>query len=183
MSATSAQIRDELLDALALDLIGPYPDDRSHDWEEIDKRPSIWYLSGFLVPYEAKFSDRIDPTADDEFNEPNDSKSDDDPAPEANSARKVTFPSSMGLSFLVDGETGELEVTATWGDYEPRQRENSAAPTEEKAIAAGKSSQETIWCRTPRRERLTLPVPHHLVALPEEHDVDRFRLVVAQMAP
>ncbi|MGF1481831.1 MAG: hypothetical protein ACFB4I_20505 [Cyanophyceae cyanobacterium] len=160
-SRQSAKIRDELIDALRLDLIGPTPDDTLHDDEELDREPSRWYLSGFLVPYEAKFSDRTDPTADDEVNSPIEDKSDDDPVPESNSARKVSFPSSMGLSFLVSTDTTQLEVTVTWGDYEPRSQDSD---TPEATPATDKSRNslrnDAIWCRIPRREPLTVDIPN-----------------------
>ena len=64
---TSAAVRASLIDALRLDLIGPSPDSPLHASEIIPQAPSRWYLSGFLVPYEAKLSDRTDPDSNDSF--------------------------------------------------------------------------------------------------------------------
>ena len=97
---TSAEVRSSLIDALRLDLIGPEPDS-THAQEIIPQAPSKWYLSGFLVPYEAKLSDRSDPDSNDSFDPEltqTNSNGDDDNKPESPSARKGIFPSSMGLS-------------------------------------------------------------------------------------
>ena len=51
---TPAEVRQHLIDALQLDLIGPIPDDEAHAAEIINQPPSRWYLSGFLVPWFAK---------------------------------------------------------------------------------------------------------------------------------
>ncbi len=43
-------VRNRLLDALRLDLVGPEPEDASHQREALPSPPSRWYLCGFLVP-------------------------------------------------------------------------------------------------------------------------------------
>ena len=48
--ATSAQIRQQLVDALQLDLIGPGWDDMARRHEKLPQPPSIWYTTGVLVP-------------------------------------------------------------------------------------------------------------------------------------
>src|SRR4051812_45253674 len=46
---TSSDVRDKLVEALVLDLIGPIHDPaRADEW--LDQSPSRWYLTGFLVP-------------------------------------------------------------------------------------------------------------------------------------
>jgi len=42
---TAAEVRAHLVRALETDLIGPYGDD-----EELERAPSKFYLTGFLVP-------------------------------------------------------------------------------------------------------------------------------------
>ncbi len=102
-SQTSDQIRDDLVNALQLDLVGPTPEDAEHQEEIIPQAPSVWYLSGFLVPYEASPADRCDEKVDDELDQLGKiSPGDDEKAPESASARKVLFPSSMGISFLAN---------------------------------------------------------------------------------
>jgi hypothetical protein len=131
----SEQVRQQLVDALQLDLVGP----EDESVERLSSRPSSWYLTGFLVPYEA-------PPADATASEQVDmattgSGGDDDAAPERASPRRVPFPSSMGMSVLVPAHTEVLDATVTWGDY----RKAAAVDGE-------------IWERTPRRGSLGLIV-------------------------
>jgi hypothetical protein len=49
---TSADVRDRLVHALRLDLIGPGPDEPQAA-ETLEVTPSRWYLAGFLVPWSA----------------------------------------------------------------------------------------------------------------------------------
>lgn len=68
MSSTApAEVRTHLLDALRLDLVEPTPDDLAHAEEIIPQPPSKWYLTGFLVPYDAPIDVRSDDTGDDEL--------------------------------------------------------------------------------------------------------------------
>ena len=60
--ATSLEVRDRLVDALRLDLYGPWAGhplstERLPGWV----RPSNWYLTGFLVPLDADESQRSEP--------------------------------------------------------------------------------------------------------------------------
>ena len=117
----SAAIRSRILDALRLDLGGPRPGEPGRDAyaeEVLPVAPSKWYLTGFLVPYEAPAQQRADDDSDDTLDQVDRPvEGDDDSAPEATSARKAFFPSSMGLSVLVARNTAELQVRVTWADY------------------------------------------------------------------
>ncbi|GFE72089.1 hypothetical protein [Chroococcus sp. FPU101] len=91
---TSAEVRSHLIEALHLDLVGPSPDDIAHQEEILTQAPSKWYITGFLAPYG---SPTTDDTADDEFNElDNSASSEDSVIPESTCTRKPVFPSSMG---------------------------------------------------------------------------------------
>ena len=57
--ATTAEVRQELIDALRRDLVGPEPGS-PHEREALPSWPSRWYLTGFLVPFEAPESHRCD---------------------------------------------------------------------------------------------------------------------------
>ncbi len=46
----SASVRDYLVEALRLDLIGPRPRDEALQHERLPHAPSRWYLTGFLAP-------------------------------------------------------------------------------------------------------------------------------------
>ena len=45
----SVQVRDSLIEALRLDLIGPH-NDHAFAAELLKETPSRWYLTGFLIP-------------------------------------------------------------------------------------------------------------------------------------
>ena len=119
----SAAVRNRILDALRLDLVGPRPGEPRDDAyiaEVLPVAPSNWYLTGFLVPYEAPADQRSDDDSDDALDQVERAvEGDDDNAPEAASARKAFFPSSMGLSVLVPRDTTELQVRISWADYAP----------------------------------------------------------------
>ncbi|HBE17539.1 MAG TPA: hypothetical protein DDW51_07965, partial [Cyanobacteria bacterium UBA11367] len=86
---TSAAVRTRLIDTLQLDLVGPTTDDIDHAEEILPQAPSLWYLTGFLVPYEASFEQRSDDTGDDELDQlSRKGTGDDESTPEAASARK-----------------------------------------------------------------------------------------------
>jgi len=152
---TSADIRQHLIDALQLDLIGPTPDDLDHAEEELPQAPSKWYLSGFLVPYEADITQRVDDAADDELDQlGKKAAGDDESTPEVASARKAFFPSSMGLSFLTPQTTQEVTVTVHWGDYFPVGDDED----EEQAETGLQTFTSKPWTRSPRQETLTIPL-------------------------
>ena len=59
---TPAMVRDALVDALELDLVGPRWES-PHSTERLEIAPSRWYLTGFLVPADAPVAAREDPDA------------------------------------------------------------------------------------------------------------------------
>lgn len=154
---TSAAVRTRLMDALQLDLVGPIPEDETHAHEVLPQAPSMWYLTGFLVPYEASVQQRSDDAGDDELDQlSRTSAGDDETTPEAASSRKALFPSSMGLSFLVAPNTTELQVTAQWGNYFPVVE----AEDQETKIETGlQTFTSRSWKRIPKSSELTIPLP------------------------
>jgi hypothetical protein len=59
---TPAEIREDLVRALRLDLVGPGREDDDLAREVLPQAPSRWYLTGFLVPYEAPAAAAHHPT-------------------------------------------------------------------------------------------------------------------------
>jgi len=115
----SLNVRADLVDALQLDLIGPL-DNLGNPEEVLPQLPSRWYLTGFLVPTDAKESQRTDPTCDDDIDQGAEPAGiDDDDAPDKSAARKSFLPSSMGASVLVSPGVDRLEVRLSYGTYEP----------------------------------------------------------------
>jgi len=147
--ATSAEIRQQLVNALRMDLIGPSWDDTARRHEQLSQPPSVWYTTGFLVPH--VFQQEAERQSDDQLTfadlageEPsNDAanrlerKERDDDANdslEQANTRRSWFPSSLGLSFILEkGST--LEATVSWGDYSPPDQ----------------GDDSKIWVRTPQR--------------------------------
>jgi len=130
-SVESVGVRNALVEALRLDLVGPgeisgAAGRENGDQEEIlSQRPSTWYLTGFLVPQDASLEQKIDEQSNDELDAIGESQSaDDDESPERSPARTKVLPSSIGLSFLVVPECKNLKVKVRWGDYRAATDEN-----------------------------------------------------------
>lgn len=145
---TSLDVRDRLVDALRLDLIGPdagHPlhDERLPGWV----RPSNWYLTSFLIPSGTPLGESGDADEDDDFQlVPESAGLAEESNDERKAAKKGYFPSSMGLSFLVPKDANELTVTVRWGDY----------ATVETTDRDGKTT--SVWQRTARAATETLPL-------------------------
>jgi hypothetical protein len=154
---TSAEVRQKLVQALSLDLVGPDSQAADHYQTEIlPQSPSKWYLTGFLVPYEASIEERSDETADDglELEAPDKRGTDDETTPEAASARKAPFPSSIGLSFLVSDRTTNLEAEIYWGDYFLLQAAEPGTDTQPK----DPKEKAEKWQRKQQIQRLSIPL-------------------------
>ena len=80
MIKSSAKIRSELIDSIVLDLIGPSEklmdqlklNNRDEEISELreeilDRGPSRWYQTGFLIPSETNIESKADDTSDDEL--------------------------------------------------------------------------------------------------------------------
>ncbi|MBW4595312.1 MAG: DISARM system helicase DrmA [Brasilonema angustatum HA4187-MV1] len=156
-ATTPAEVRSHLTDALQLDLVGPTPNDTTHAREILTQPPSKWYLTGFLVPFGAPPEVRSDDTSNDEIVQiSNTDVADDAVAPETASARKVLFPSSIGLSFLISSDTQELDVTVNWGDYVSKAGETELETTE----TEDESEQTTeLWERIPQAVDVHIILP------------------------
>jgi hypothetical protein len=160
MPMTSADVREKLVEALGLDLIGPDKDGPHRD-EVLPQPPSRWYLTGFLVPQNAPEPQRTDDNGAEGIDqETGTGAGDDESMPEPAPARRAFFPSSLGLSFLVPKEAKQLHVTTRWGDYfclTPL--EEAALPEQEGAeTKSATPPRGDLWQRTDRQVELTLPL-------------------------
>jgi len=165
----SLEVRAELVRALRLDLVGPEPDDDGLAREALSQPPSRWYLTGFLVPYEAEAGEREDETSNEQLDLGVAGAGDDEATPEAASARRAFLPSSLGVSVLVGAGTRALHVAVTWGDYRYVKPEGEGSAR---------------WERTPRREELEVAVDK-ASGKPVSHDVpgsEGLRVVVSTRA-
>jgi len=118
---TSVEVRDRLVKALKLDLVGPLGGDALASeclpgWV----RPSSWYLTGFLIPVGTPPDKSADADEDDDVDVvPETAGLLEESNDERKAAKKGYFPSSMGLSFLVAKEVHTITVGVRWGEYTP----------------------------------------------------------------
>jgi len=143
---SSVDVRERLVEALGLDLVGPgtghvLADERLPGWV----RPSNWYLTGFLIPTGTAPEKGADADENDDFElVPESAGLPEESNDERKAAKKGYFPSSIGLSFLVPKDARELAVTVRWGDYAPAE------------IAGEDGKTISISQRTPRE--VTVPL-------------------------
>jgi len=178
--ATPVEVRERLVEALELDLVGPWPghalaDEMLPGWV----RPSNWYLTGFLIPTDASAEQSADLDSDDELDEvPEKDGLAEEGSEERGSAKKGFFPSSMGISALVASDARSLSVTVLWGEYTPDEHQAEGEKDEGDGGEGGGDGQgkgdgrrTSVWLRTPRKQVLdvrldpnssgpvTIPVP------------------------
>lgn len=135
------QVRQSLLDALQIDLIGPSGALGDHR-EVLPQAPSRWYLTGFLVPTDADEEQRFDPNSDDDMDQtPAVAGVDENEEPEKSAARRSYLPSSLGLSVLVPAETQELQAIVRFGEYLRVEQEEGS-----------KQGAPVQWRRNPHEE-------------------------------
>lgn len=116
-TSTAADVRENLLDALRLDLVGPEPG-LGNNTELLNQFPARWYLSGFLVPTEASEEQKKDDDGDDELETSSEQGgADDSEEPDKAVVRRGSFPSSIGVSMLVPADSKTISVVVRWGDY------------------------------------------------------------------
>ena len=146
--ANSLEVRERLVEALKLDLVGPWAghalsEERLPGWV----RPSNWYLTGFLIPSGTPPEKSGDADEDDDLGEiPESAGLAEESNEERKAAKKGFFPSSMGLSFLVPKKARTLTATVRWGDY---------AQTE---IEGADDKPMAVWQRQPREVTVTVPL-------------------------
>jgi len=147
LPATSLEVRTQLVEALQLDLVGPWPghalaEERLHGWV----RPSNWYLTGFLIPSGTQPARSADADEDDDMGGeiPASGGLAEESNEERKAAKKGFFPSSMGASFLVAKAARTLTVTVRWGDYAPAE----IVGPDDKPLA--------VWQRQPREAAMSV---------------------------
>ena len=167
-------VRDHLADALRLDLVGPWAGHTLADERLPDQaRPSVWYLTGFLIPSGNAPERSADADEDDDL--AGEVTLPASPIEESHSERKAArkgfFPSSMGLSMLVAPTARTLTVTVRWGDYTPQE------------ISGPDGTPLVVWQRHPREA--TVAVTLAAAGTPLAYDVpasDGLQLHVVERA-
>ena len=147
------QLRDRLTEMIYKDLLGP----AGGEFEEIDPTDESSlterYLVGAIAP---KFRNpkcvevREDDPAQQDTLAATGNKTQDDGDAEENAPSSSLFPSSLGLSFCVDGRATDLQIRATWGRYAKEESESILTTT-------GKGFK-TVWRRHPMSGTTTIPL-------------------------
>lgn len=134
LELSPAELRDELERLALANLLGP----AGGDAEQLPRDTQVrdHYLVGMLAPHGALVPsednhDTADDLADGEHAEPG--------------AGPTMFPSSMGLTFAVDPDVGEIDVTASWGRYSKERLDGS----EVNGDTADVGQPATVWRRQP----------------------------------
>jgi hypothetical protein len=140
----SLEVRARLVEALKLDLVGPWAGHTLAEERLPGRvRPSNWYLTGFLIPSETPPDKSADADEDDDVSEiPESAGLAEESNEERKAAKKGFFPSSMGLSFLVPKETCAVEVHVQWGDYAKAE------------IEGAEGKPVSVWERHPGEEKV-----------------------------
>ncbi len=111
--ANSLEVRERLVEALKLDLVGPWAGHPLADERLPGRvRPSNWYLTGFLIPSGTPPEKSADADEDDDLSEiPESAGLAEESSEERKAAKKGFFPSSINLSFLAPKTARILTVT------------------------------------------------------------------------
>jgi len=137
---TSVEVREQLVRALRLDLVGPDVG-LGNPAEVLPQAPSRWYLTGFLIPVDSREEDKADETASEELDAQGEGADiDESTSNEGPAFHKSQYPSSCGVSFLVPREARGLKVRVSWGDYQ--------------RVPIGEESNRAHWQRVDRVEEL-----------------------------
>ncbi len=136
-------LRDELQRLVLLDLLGP----AGGAEEELDESSvRDRYLVGMLAPRETQ----MQPEELDELAVPEESSAEDGLNDDAALPIASLCPSSIGMSFNVDGTAASLLVSASWGYYRRAKSET---------VKTSKGNAKTTWQRQPMGgEPQTIPL-------------------------
>lgn len=159
----SIEVRNHLVEMLRLDLIGPSAGE-AYENEILPQAPSRWYLTGFLVPFEAPEDQRTDPQGNEQAESAESGGLDDDDTPDLASARQVFFPSSLGTSVLLPAEAQTLQVIVQWGDYQRIPTKDEMEQITQQASNPAVSSEAIEkWQRVQRKAELSLSLDQNKI--------------------
>lgn len=133
---SSPAVRDDLAKQLRVDLIGPWDDPEEEFQQNVGGSPRDRYAVALLAPRDAEAAPDTD--ADDFAVAGEDDEDDQDPAPAP--ARAHMFPSSFGLTFVVEPEATRINVAVSWGSY---------IKAKSGTITTEKGADATVWKRVP----------------------------------
>lgn len=137
-----AKVRQEIINAIRTDLIGPLSPE-----EVLDENPRYAYLVGMLEPQRdenAPHENEQEIEADIDYDKDEDFTAGEDDDNEPISTTRFQLPSSIGISFYVESRLEGICLDVTWGDY-----------TKETEKTIGKDEKEhshTVYKRIPEHE-------------------------------
>ncbi|KVO11426.1 DISARM system helicase DrmA [Burkholderia ubonensis] len=178
-----AYIRELLQLAVMDDLLGPAggPHERIVDMGVRDR-----YLVGKLAPREAAQGgiEGLDgPLANDDAEEPTEAKApgrhepgaefgtatgrvepESDSADEIDAASNQSLvPSSLGMTFCVDGDADQIEIEARWGRYERSDEYEIFRTRKNKETGAEVQTKAKVWQRIPCGGKIVLPLTEGVI--------------------
>ncbi|MCT7953079.1 DISARM system helicase DrmA [Ancylothrix sp. C2] len=135
------RIRENLEQAILDDLLGP----AGGEYEEIDEmRVSDRYLVGLLAPTDRRIRpEELEETREqiDELAVAGSGTAEEGTTENSIPPAEKMFPSSMGMTFCVDGTAKAIKIKAGWGQYE--------RIASETIFKEDGKSPKTVWKRTP----------------------------------
>lgn len=161
-----AEVRQKIIDALRVDLVGPQKPD-----EVLDENPIFEYLTGMLYPKRLSECDVLEQEVDEDIDR-SDMDTDYTPRPDEDDnepmvAAKFTQQSSIGMSFYLKKSTESFVVDISWGDY--------IRSTEQYKNSKGEEKQKYVYIRQPMASRIEIKLStftkHCDYALPEDSNL------------
>lgn len=143
-----AKVRQEIVDALKMDLMGPQSED-----EILDENPRHAYIIGVLASQaeankETGGINEQEVDADIAYEDGEDYTADEEDDNEPITTAHFKLPSSMGISFYINSKTDTISLDICWGDY--------VKSTGERVKKDGKEFSHTFYSRQPMKETLTV---------------------------
>ena len=145
-----AQVRQMIIDAMKVDLMGPQSED-----EVLDENPRHAYIIGLLAPQSEAGADTAaeneqELEADIDHEDDNNFTAGEDDDNEPVVTTRFKLPSSIGISFYVAAGTESVCLDVSWGDY--------AKTSDKYTDKEGKERSRVAYARQPMKETLTLSV-------------------------
>lgn len=141
-------VRQKIIDALKVDLMGPQSED-----EILDENPRHAYVIGMLSPQvdddgSAGKNNEQEVDTDIAYEDGEDYTAGEDDDNEPITSNRFRLPSSIGISFYIESQTSTLDLDICWGDY--------VKSSEKRKTKDGKEYDHASYTRQPMKETLTI---------------------------
>lgn len=137
-----AEVRNKILEAVRIDLLGP-----QQDAEVLDESPISSYITGMLYPADTSLSedeefDEQDFVSDEFHSENETSKGIEEDEPDDRPKGGFKKQASLGISCYVNADVHKLVVSVNWGSYVKEKRK-----VKEKVKGIDKEVSKTVFVR------------------------------------